>query len=150
LSYQKPEASALISITRSEPFFSGDEYLPPVIEDDPLLREYVWRFLPPILTPDHFIDIKFNDWSDSEDEGAPGDPQDLTTALRRIKILENNLAKAKRDFADYRSFVSDKLDIARLAEAVSAPPSAAPVPRDDDTHYFESYGGNGTGFSLLI
>lgn len=106
------------------------------------------RLSSPILTPDHLIEIQSNDWSDSEDGDASGDPQDLTTALRRIKTLENNLAKAKRDFAEYRNFVSDKLDIARLAEAVSTPPSNVPAPRDDDTHYFESYGGNGTAFSL--
>ncbi|KAA1472227.1 S-adenosyl-L-methionine-dependent methyltransferase [Dentipellis sp. KUC8613] len=124
---QKLSPKDLQSLNGQEPFLSEDEYLQPVIEDDPLLRE------PKLATSD--------DWSDSDDENAPSD---LTSAKRRIDLLEKKLQEAQRDLADYKGLVSNRLDIGSLRDAISEPgPSGAgSSARDDDTHYFESYGAN--------
>jgi protein arginine N-methyltransferase 3 len=55
------------------------------------------------------------------------------------------LARVKQDFVDYRSLISQKLDLANLLDATADPESnhASPA-RDDDTHYFQSYGENGS------
>ena len=88
------------------------------------------------------------DWSDEEDVGtsSKAPPKDLESALHRIKALEANLKKTKRDLADYREFVTKSLDVEKLAEAVASTSTADPIvpKRDDDSHYFTSYGSNGT------
>ena len=72
----------------------------------------------------------------------------MDSAARRIKALEKNLQQAKQDLADYRQFVSGRLNLAGLAdelkgtEASSSTHVAAPL-RDDDSHYFQSYAENG-------
>jgi protein arginine N-methyltransferase 3 len=81
-----------------------------------------------------------DDWSDSDE--ATKAPQDLTAALHRIESLESKYKKVKQDLADYRKLVSERLDIAGLAEADSHPSTSA-ISRDDDSHYFESYDKNG-------
>jgi protein arginine N-methyltransferase 3 len=56
------------------------------------------------------------------------------------------LAGVKQDFVDYRSLISQKLDIANLLDTTADPESnhASAPARDDDTHYFQSYGENGS------
>jgi type I protein arginine methyltransferase len=108
-----------------------------------LLREYSFALFQSYIVNIR-IETQSGDWSDEEDQaGASGIPQDLSAAISRIKILENNLAKVKRDLSDYRDFVSERLDLARLTDALTSSPPSAPTPRDDDSHYFDSYGGNG-------
>lgn len=131
----KPTPSQLSSLTGKEPFFTSDEYLLPVIEDDPLLQ----------------LDLD-DDWSDDESPPTanpqqPNEPTDLATAVRRIRHLEEKLSQAQKDLADYRNIVSQKVDVARFAEIVSEPgPSSSLTKdgvddvRDDDSHYFQSYG----------
>lgn len=68
---------------------------------------------------------------------------DLPSAIRRIRALEKNIADSKRDFVDYRAFIGERLDLARLTETINESDSALPGVRDDDSHYFESYGENG-------
>ncbi|KIO02960.1 hypothetical protein M404DRAFT_638181 [Pisolithus tinctorius Marx 270] len=131
----KPAPSQLSSLTGKEPFFTSDEYLLPVIEDDPLLQ----------------LDLD-DDWSDDESPPTanlqqPNEPTDLATAVRRIRHLEEKLSQAQKDLADYRNIVSQKVDVARFAEIVSEPgPSSSLTKdrvddvRDDDSHYFQSYG----------
>lgn len=90
------------------------------------------------------------DWSSSdEDEPSSSAPTDLEAANRRIRALERKLQKAQQDFNDYRAFVRERLGRSRLAAALDEPPAsassthiAAPL-RDDDSHYFQSYGENG-------
>jgi protein arginine N-methyltransferase 3 len=81
-----------------------------------------------------------DEWSDSEDEGAAAKDPTL-----RIRALEEKLALVKQDFADYRSLISQKLNVPALLDAVIDQDSDHPPvkTRDDDTHYFESYGENG-------
>jgi len=51
-----------------------------------------------------------------------------------------------RDLAGYREFVTKSLDVDKLAEAVAPAPTVGPIipKRDDDSHYFTSYGSIGT------
>ncbi|KAJ7166306.1 protein arginine N-methyltransferase [Mycena crocata] len=114
-----PTPASVAALTGTEEIFSSDDYLRPALEDDPLLQ----------VQPD--------DWSDSDAEDA--DP------AKRIIALEKHLAAAKQDLADYRALVSKQLDVPSLLAAVNEPgPSggAVPAPRDDDSHYFQSYEAN--------
>ena len=70
-------------------------------------------------------------------------PSDTVTASRRITTLESKLAAAKEELAHYQLLIRQRVDIARLREAIDDEPIASPSQRDDDTHYFESYGENG-------
>ena len=86
-----------------------------------------------------------DEWSESEDgESTSKDAlADLPTATRRIRRLEKKLADAKQDLVDYRAFVGERLNLSRLTQGIDdSSPGPAP-PRDDDSHYFESYGENG-------
>jgi len=128
---EEPTPAEAIALTGKEGLFSSDKYLIPVIEDDPLLQ------------------VNTADWSDDEDEGKPSTsetPADLTTATRKIKALEEKLQQAKQDLKDYRSLVGNSFNLAGLADALREPPSSSThvsVPlRDDDSHYFQSYGEN--------
>ncbi|KAI5995140.1 S-adenosyl-L-methionine-dependent methyltransferase [Pisolithus albus] len=125
----KPTPSQLSSLTGKESFLTSDEYLLPVIEDDPLLQ------------------LDLDDWSDDDGPSTLAHPQpeptDLATAVRRIRYLEEKLSQAQKDLADYRSIVSQKVDVASFAEIISDPgpsTSKAADARDDDSHYFQSYG----------
>lgn len=86
-----------------------------------------------------------DNWSDSDEEG--GSSKDLTpdlpSAVRRIRALEKKLADSKRDLVDYRAFVGERLNLASLSEAIAESDSTSRAVRDDDSHYFESYGENG-------
>ncbi|RDB14874.1 Protein arginine N-methyltransferase 3 [Hypsizygus marmoreus] len=119
----KPTPGSLSLLKGDETFLASDEYLIPALEDDPLLQ------------------IQSGDWSDSDDEDAK-----LVDPARRVQTLERKLAAAQRDFAEYRALVSRKLNATGLLDGSSEPgPSqvAAPLPvRDDDSHYFKSYGEN--------
>lgn len=129
---EKPTPERVNALKGSEDFLKSDEHLVPVLEDDPLLQTAT------------------DDWSDSEDEqpaqSGSSQPSDLTSAEKRIKLLEKKLQQAKQDFVDYRKFVGDRLNLAGLAEALKDHPESSThvsVPlRDDDSHYFQSYGEN--------
>ncbi|TBU22355.1 protein arginine N-methyltransferase [Dichomitus squalens] len=130
---EHPSSSEVANLTGSEPFFTEDEYLKPSIEDDPLLQ----------IEPD--------DWSDSDEEAEQGtleEPKDLDTAKRQIKALQRKLQQATQDLVYYHQFVSERLNLAGLADELqkgegtsSASHVAVPL-RDDDSHYFQSYAEN--------
>ncbi|KAF7964712.1 hypothetical protein HWV62_3685 [Athelia sp. TMB] len=124
---RKNQPSSTTIFTGEEPFFTEDEYLKPVVEDDPLLQ----------FQPD-------DEWSDSDEEaGKAGPPaSDLRAANIRIRALEKKLADAKRDLVDYRGFIGERLNLASLSEAIKESDSILRPARDDDSHYFESYGEN--------
>ncbi|KAK0244548.1 S-adenosyl-L-methionine-dependent methyltransferase [Armillaria nabsnona] len=111
---QKFSAAEVAALTGTEPFFESDQYLIPVLEDDPLLQ------------------LQADDWSDSDDE-------DTSDPSRRILALEKKLARTQQDFHEYRTLISKKMGLSSL---VDEPSTSEPRPRDDDTHYFESYGAN--------
>lgn len=89
-----------------------------------------------------FPEFNSEEWSDSDDDETVSDP------ARRIAALEKKLTRAKQEFDEYRSVISQRLNISTLME--DAGPSA-PIPnaRDDDTHYFQSYGENGSSLRTL-
>ena len=95
-------------------------------------------------------EIEPDEWSDSDevDQDKAEEPKDLAAATRQIKALQRNLQQAKQDLAYYRQFVSERLNLAGLTdelqkgEGPSGSQPAAP-PRDDDSHYFQSYAENG-------
>ena len=87
-----------------------------------------------------FVEAPSDDWSDSEDEEAENaDPS------HRIKILEKKLALAQQSLVDYRTLITEKCNIPNLIKDINEPISrqVAPTSRDDDTHYFQSYGEHG-------
>jgi len=81
------------------------------------------------------------DWSDSDAEDDPND----TGAARKIKALEKKLFLAQQSLADYRTLAAKKMNLTKAVESIDdSPPNREDLPvRDDDTHYFESYGVNG-------
>ncbi|KAK2465278.1 hypothetical protein APHAL10511_002632 [Amanita phalloides] len=103
-------------LTGTEPLFSSDEYLIPVVENDALLQ------------------VQSN-WSDSEDEG------DDTNSSKKIRALQMQLAVAKQNLLDYRQFVMQGIDKASLSEVLNEVTSAKNSEVNDD-HYFQSYGEN--------
>lgn len=125
----------MLGLKGSEPWFVTEEYLVPVLENDPLLREPTTTHVF-IIQPDIHLESTSDDWSDEDDEEEPTDPD------RKIKALEKRLATARQSLEDYRSMVADKLNVKNDLDDVSAP-AGAPPQRDDDSHYFESYGANG-------
>ncbi|KAK7025560.1 hypothetical protein VNI00_015913 [Paramarasmius palmivorus] len=113
---EKPTPENVSHLTGSESFFSSDEYLRPVVEDDPLLQ------------------LHSGDWSDSEDEAANSDPE------KRIRVLEQKLAQTREEFNAYRALINQRLNLIEAASDERA--EAEAKTRDDDSHYFESYGVN--------
>ncbi|KAG7088874.1 hypothetical protein E1B28_012824 [Marasmius oreades] len=111
----EPSPENVLQMNGSETCLTSDEYLKPVVEDDPLLQ------------------LQSDDWSDSEDEQA--NPE------KRIKVLEKKLAQARAEFEAYRALVNQRFDLIEAAPDAPAAESA-PKTRDDDSHYFESYGAN--------
>ncbi|KZT08853.1 S-adenosyl-L-methionine-dependent methyltransferase [Laetiporus sulphureus 93-53] len=118
---EKPAPSEVLALKGDESFFSSDEYLPPVLEDDPLLQ------------------TQSAAWSDYEDEQSP--PTDLATAIRRIHILEKKVQQAKQDLAEYRTFSAFGEVLTDPVASSSTTHLGRPL-RDDDSHYFQSYGEN--------
>jgi type I protein arginine methyltransferase len=73
-----------------------------------------------------------DDWSESDDENS-SDP------AKKIKALEEKLAQSQAEFARYREAVTQKLDFLQSDDPSA---SGSGKERDDDTHYFDSYGQN--------
>ncbi|KAG2009785.1 arginine N-methyltransferase 3 [Coprinopsis cinerea AmutBmut pab1-1] len=103
-----------LAIRGTEEWFRTDEYLAPVVENDPLLQ------------------ISSDDWSDDEDSPSP--PSD---PIKKVQWLEKKLAAAQEQVAEYRRFLKSRLE----ADEKSTEPEQPPK-RDDDTHYFQSYAEN--------
>ncbi|PPQ78739.1 hypothetical protein CVT25_010742 [Psilocybe cyanescens] len=121
----KISAAEVSKLQGTESWFNSDEYLVPVVENDPLIQAYAL------------------DWSDSDDS----DEQNLTNMdpSQKVKVLEKKLALARQSLGDYRTLIAEKLNITKQIESIedlSSKADAAPKARDDDTHYFESYGSN--------
>ncbi|KAF9068611.1 S-adenosyl-L-methionine-dependent methyltransferase [Rhodocollybia butyracea] len=115
----KPSPANIALLTGLESFFSSDDFLHPALENDPMLQYQV------------------DDWTDSEDE-------DSLPAERRIKLLEQKHADTKQEFEKYRTIVTQRFDLTDIAGASGEPSQIASSvsKRDDDSHYFESYGAN--------
>ena len=134
---QKPSPVDVNALTGQEAFFAWDEYLIPAIQDDPLLQ------------------LGSDDWSEDEDEGAvdtKGEDRDKV-----IRVLSKKLEQAKKDLADFRAFVQKQFNLSEVKQALQEESTSAEqtsrevVPkRDDDSHYFESYGENGKNLLVIF
>ena len=114
---------------RATPFFVSYKYLSWEVLSVQLLSEF---------QPEE-------DWSDSDSDDPPSKTAqlELPDAIRRIRTLERKLADAKQDLADYRQFVGERLKISELTEGTDDDASNTLPARDDDSHYFDSYGATG-------
>ena len=93
-----------------------------------------------------FVEAPSDDWEDSEDEDVGNaDPSS------KIKILEKKLALAQQSLVDYRTLITEKCNIPNLLKDINEPTPRQPAPtsRDDDTHYFQSYGEHGQPIILF-
>ena len=140
-----------MALDGSEDFLKADEYLIPVLENDALLRACSLSASAVHLTPSPEIQPDDCEWSDEDGADVTSKkPSNLQEANRAIHALQQKLQKAQQDLVDYRSFVSERLNLTSLGEALKETAStssssthiAAPL-RDDDSHYFQSYGENG-------
>ncbi|KAG8994028.1 hypothetical protein FRB93_001698 [Tulasnella sp. JGI-2019a] len=125
---EKPSTVTLANITAEDKLFSDEAYLKPSIEDDPLLQ------------------VENADWSDSDSEDKPdAGPSTVqlsqTDAAKKIKKLEAQLSQAHQDLRSFRSTIKERFDLLQVAGVGSGSRRVA-EPRDDDTHYFESYSYN--------
>lgn len=160
---QRPQPGDLNALDGTEQFLSDDAYLRPVIEGDPLLlREYTLGpfFTCPTMTTTELLQA--DEWSDNDndnDNASPAarskddqdsQPLDLNHALLEIKRLKEHLQAARQDLTDYRALVNKNItNIAggalgdMTADEIRKEELPPTPPRDDDTHYFESYSDQG-------
>ncbi|KAG9110666.1 hypothetical protein FRC07_008171, partial [Ceratobasidium sp. 392] len=117
----KPSPSDVLSLTSDASLFSEDAHLRPVIEDDPLL----------LLGDD--------EWSDDEDEKSG------ETKQKQVAEMEKEFDKIRARFEDLNRRVPDLLPETDDPQPLAASTSSETTqnkPRDDDTHYFNSYSYN--------
>ncbi|KAG8788297.1 hypothetical protein FRC15_005177 [Serendipita sp. 397] len=141
---ERPPAADLSHLQGSEVFLSDDKYLKPAQIDDPLLQ------------------LQMNEWSsDSDEEGPLGKPSgdgskhpESQTLRRKVRHLEERLAKAQRELVDYRRLVNTRIsNVTSIGgidlDEVRKEDSPEVSPRDDDTHYFESYNEQAIHYTML-
>ncbi|KAG8825837.1 hypothetical protein FRC19_010390, partial [Serendipita sp. 401] len=141
---ERPPAADLSHLQGSEVFLSDDKYLKPAQIDDPLLQ------------------LQMNEWSsDSDEEGPLGKPSgdgskhpESQTLRRKVRHLEERLAKAQRELVDYRRLVNTSIsNVTSIGgidlDEVRKEDSPEVSPRDDDTHYFESYNEQAIHYTML-
>ena len=112
-------------------------------------------------------ELQTDDWTDSDDGDGDGDDTDagagagagaehsaprgakstanfdLSHAQREIRLLRERLSYAQNELRDYQTLVRTRLEVSTLDALKDDAPLDPPPKRDDDTHYFESYGGSG-------
>ncbi|PAV16987.1 S-adenosyl-L-methionine-dependent methyltransferase [Pyrrhoderma noxium] len=119
---EKPSAETINSLKGTEPIFSDDTYLIPAISDDPLLQ------------------TGSDDWTDDEEDMEAKTEKDKDRIIRK---LTSRYIQAKKDLVDFRQLVVHVKELAQSLQDSDAPVSSlTEVKRDDDTHYFDSYGDN--------
>lgn len=124
---EKPSAETINSLKGTEPIFSDDTYLIPAISDDPLLQ------------------TGSDDWTDDEEDMEAKTEKDKDRIIRK---LTSRYIQAKKDLVDFRQLVVHVKELAQSLQDSDAPVSSlTEVKRDDDTHYFDSYGDNGASIA---
>jgi len=103
-------------------------------------------------------ELQMDEWSGDENASPSHsnrkEPISEQSQLRRahlhIRLLKEQLAATQKDLVDYRNFVNDNItNIAAETlgtiqlEEIRNEQLPPPGPRDDDTHYFESYDDQG-------
>ncbi|KAF8595869.1 S-adenosyl-L-methionine-dependent methyltransferase [Ceratobasidium sp. AG-I] len=117
----KASPSEVLALKPDAPLFSDDAHLRPVVEDDPLLL------------------LGNDEWSDDEDEKSGSNQQ------KQMAEMEQEFEKIRARFEDLGKrapeLISETDTLQDLAASTSS--EVAPAkPRDDDTHYFDSYSYN--------
>ncbi|CUA74805.1 protein arginine N-methyltransferase 3 [Rhizoctonia solani] len=115
---QSAPAEVLV-LKADNPLFSDDAHLRPVVEDDPLLL------------------LGNDEWTDDEDD-KPGDN-------KKIAEMEQEFDKIRARFEDLGRRVPELLSESETPQDMAASISSEKPPakpRDDDTHYFDSYSYN--------
>lgn len=90
-------------------------------------------------------ELDSGDWSDSEDEGKAG-PSDKDSDVRlakKAKKLQAQLSQAHQDLRELKTMLKGRFELLEASVPDAPGIDEAAVPRDDDTHYFESYAYNG-------
>ncbi|KIO25717.1 hypothetical protein M407DRAFT_75351 [Tulasnella calospora MUT 4182] len=122
---EKRLAPELANLTGKEPFLSDDALLKPTLEDDPLLE------------------LELPGDSDDSDDEVPGggtttEPAKEKSLVKKVKKLEAQLKEAREAVQQMRQLVQGRLNLLEPDSEAVAPPA----PRDDDSHYFNSYAYN--------
>lgn len=94
--------------------------------------------------------IESDDWSDSEDEdkGAKKSSSGPGHQKNEVEQLKAELEARNAQISQLQLRVHDILDEVPSVPSTSA--STVQPPRDDDSHYFESYGYQGRAFPLIL
>nr|ODN91066.1 protein arginine N-methyltransferase 3 [Cryptococcus depauperatus CBS 7841] len=133
--------SQIYALSAEDPVFQDNNFLNPVIPDDPLLQ------------------FDFDDsWSDDEvplctSSAEPSDKTMLPEA-QRITLLEAELEKARKDLAAMQILINktmaseDEDDVKDVQD--DGKRKGKEVARDDDTHYFHSYEENGNDIHEIM
>lgn len=97
-------------------------------------------------------ELPSDEWSDESGDEQPSGSGGVSNepAPNRVRQLEKQLKKLKQNFADYKSFVAERLNYTAIAEASREATEQPPPPRDDDSHYFDSYKENGISANCLV
>lgn len=114
-------AATCIPDFSSKSLFEDEKFLRPVLEDDALL-------------------FGLDEIAGEEEGGATVEGGPVSDA-EKVKELEMRLASLSRQFSEYKEVVN------RTFEAQLVEPDRVETKRDDDSHYFHSYAGNGRAIS---
>lgn len=102
----------------SKSFFEDEKFLQPVLEDDALL-------------------FSLDEIAGEEEAGPIREEGGAGSDAEKVKELEARLASLSQQFREFKEVVD------RDFEAQLVEPENAEKKRDDDSHYFHSYAGNG-------
>lgn len=95
-----PSVEQVKSLTGKALLFTSDEYLIPVISEDPYLQ------------------LGSGEWSDEEEDGS-GTAQTDPDKEKLLRRLTKKLEEAKRVLADFRDLVEKKFKASEIAEAAA-------------------------------
>lgn len=125
----------------SKDVFEDDKYLQPVLEDDALLYSL-----------DDILENFDDDKAPTLKLGYVYQPAThIPDPFDRVIQLEKELQRLQLQFTEYRETVSLTLEnrwnsteyASGSVNGTTKSNGTAPVPQDDDTHYFSSYSTNG-------
>lgn len=138
-----PEVIRDVELGIVRPILEDDKFLQPVLEDDPLLFSF----------------------EDEDEDGKDEDDMTNLSAEKKVKLLEEQLNKLKSEFVEYQQMVRRNF-VETLKERMESTPEegssqnkgknvvangmvgSGKKDRDDDSHYFSSYAGNGETFAI--
>lgn len=123
------------ALAASDPRLQDDQYLQPVIQEDPLLRKFD---LGDIADETELGELSLESWSD-DDEAGPSTAPKSTNNDAAAKELES----ARAEISRLRGLLQNTLQEDESTTKTAKGKGKIPAGRDDDTHYFDSYAENG-------